>query len=113
VPVLAKLRQLPPSIANVLLVVVPGADARLVDVDGALRAVRQRADRKDEAYFEARGLGDSRGFYERFLRLGAVIAWAEAAAGERRTTVWVNRSARIAVPPRALRAVTRAISEGS
>jgi len=59
-----------------------------------------------EVYFTRRGFNGTRDFYDRFLRLGAVVTWPEGAAA----TAWVNRSARIAVPDRALRACLAALA---
>ncbi len=100
---LAKLRQLPPSVPNAVVLAIEGSDAQSVDVGSGVRAVRARADRKDEAFLVSRGFEGSRGFYELFLRLGAVLVWSEGADGDKRTALWVNRSARIAVPERAAR----------
>ena len=101
---LAKLRQLPPSAANAVLLAIDGDTAAAIDVDAVVRTLRSRADAKDEPYFARRGLEGSRGFYERFLRLGGVLVWCEAAAGDARASLWINRSARIALPERAIRA---------
>jgi hypothetical protein len=103
-PLLAKLRQLPPSAPNVLLVAIDGPTAEALDVAAATRALRARADAKDETFFEKRGFEGTRGFYERFLRLSAVLVWCENAAGDARAALWTNRSARIALPERAGRA---------
>ena len=108
-PILAKLRQLPPGVPNALLISVEGPDAAALDVPTAVRALRARADARDEEFFARRGLEGSRRFYERFLRLGAVIVLADEAAGEARATAWPNPSARIAVPARALRACLAAL----
>ncbi len=108
-PLLTKLRQLPPSIANALLVAIDGDPAGEQEVGLAIRALRARADRKDEAFFTGRGFGGTRDFYDRFLRLGAVLVWCEAAPGAGRASAWINRSARIAVPTRALQACVRAL----
>lgn len=102
--VLGKLRQLPPSVPNLLLIAVE-SQAADVDVSAAVRALRARADAKDEAYFAFRGIDGTRAFYERLLRLGGVIAWCETAVGDRRATSWANRSARIAVSESTTRAV--------
>ena len=102
--VLAKLRQLPPSAPNALLVAIEGESAGALDVTAATRALRARADAKDEAFFVTRGLEGTRYFYERYLRLGAVLVWCEAAAGDARAALWTNRSARIPLPGRAARA---------
>jgi len=103
-PLLAKLRQLPPSAPNVVLVAIEGDTAAALDVAALTLALRSRADAKDETFFSARGFEGTRGFYERYLRLGAVLVWCEAAAGAARVGLWINRSARIAVPERAARA---------
>jgi len=103
-PLLGKLRQLPPSVPNVVVVAVDGEAADAFDVAAATRALRARADAKDAAFFAARGFDGTRGFYERYLRLGAVLTWCEDADGDARAASWVNPSARIAVPDRALRA---------
>lgn len=103
-PFLAKLRQLPPSVPNLLLVAVDGDHAEALDVATTARELRQLADRKAEAFFVARGFSGTRDFYDRYLRLGAVITWAEAADGDARAAAWINRSARIALPERAVRA---------
>jgi hypothetical protein len=105
----AKLRQLPPSVANALLLAVDGSDAAAVDVAGTVRALRARADAKDEAFFAARGFAGTRDFYERFLRLGSVLTWCESASGNERAALWTNRSARIPLPSRAATACLAAL----
>jgi hypothetical protein len=109
--VLAKLRQLPPSVPNALLVAVEGA-TEVLDVDAAARALRARADAKDEAFFETRGFDGSRGFYERYLRLSAVFVTAEDADGDARAALWFNRSARIVMPERPARAALASLRGG-
>ena len=103
-PILAKLRQLPPSVPNAVLLAIDGDTAADLDIDAIIRTLRARADGKDEEFFTKRGLDGRRGFYERFLRLSGVVVWCEAAAGDARASVWINPSARIALPERAIRA---------
>ncbi len=103
-PLLAKLRQLPPSIPNVVLMAIEGDSAEAFDVAGAARALRARADTRDDAFFATRGFENARAFYQRYLRLGAVLLFSEGATGDGRATMWINRSARIPVPERSLRA---------
>lgn len=100
---LVKLRQLPPSVPNVVLVASdrPASD---IDVAGSVRALRDRADAKDDDFFARRGLESARGFYERFLRLSAVVNWCDEAVGVERAMLWTNPSARIPLPERAARA---------
>ncbi|MFI5225300.1 MAG: hypothetical protein ACHQ3P_01345 [Candidatus Limnocylindrales bacterium] len=93
--ILAKLRQLPPSVPNVVVLAIGGPTATALDVDRAIRSLRSRADRKGEAFFIDRGFASSRAFHERSLRLAAVITWSEDAGGDERASLWVNASARI------------------
>ena len=109
---LAKLRQLPPSVPNAVVVAIDGDDAAAFDVDAATRALRSRADARDDAFFTSRGLDGARGFNQRYLRLGAVLVWCEGASGEARTSLWTNRSARIALPERAIRACVDCLRAG-
>ncbi len=102
-PLLAKLRQLPPSAANVVLFAVEGDGADATAIASTAQALRTRADAKDEAFFAARGYRDAREFYQRFLRLGAAIVWSEDAASDSRADAWINPSARIPISQRALR----------
>ena len=109
---LAKLRQLPSSMPNVLLIAIEGAGAPAFEVASATRALRARADAKDDAFFTAHGFDGARGFYQRYLRLGAVMVWCEEAGGEDRAVLWSNASARIAVPARAARACLTCLRAG-
>ena len=101
---LAKLRQLPKESANVLVVIADDQGPDASTLDAVARSLRQRADRRDETVLVGAGVRDSRAFYGRFLRLSAVIVWAESGAGDRRAEPWTNPSARHHVSPPALRA---------
>ena len=102
--ILAKLRQLPPSVPNALLIAIEGDNAAAVDVDGAIRGLRERALVNDDDFFSRGGLRGTREFNLRYRRLGAVIVWCEAARSDARAASWTNASARIPVPARAMRA---------
>ena len=78
--VLAKLRQLPPSVPNAVLLSVADVDPAELDVGAAAKLLRGRADARDEAFFADRGLSGTRAFYERFLRLGGVFVLNDAGA---------------------------------
>jgi hypothetical protein len=112
-PLLTKLRQLPPSVPNALLVAIEGASAQALDVATATATLRATADARDDAFFAARGFETSRAFYQIYLRLGGVFVWCEAAGGEARGAVWINRSARIPLPDRAVRACLARLRESS
>ncbi|MGH2379867.1 MAG: hypothetical protein ACRDG7_01450 [Candidatus Limnocylindria bacterium] len=111
-PLMAKLRQLPASAPNVVLLAIEGDGADAIDVGAATRALRTRADAKDEAFFGSRGFDGTRGFYQRYLRLSAVLAWCEGATGDARAALWTNRSARIPLPERAARACVVCLRAG-
>lgn len=107
---LGKLRQLPPSKPNGVILAIEADNANEYDITAAVRTLRTRADAKDEALFSARGFSGARGFYERFLRLGSVIVWAEGAARDSRVSIWSNPSARTPISSKALRAVAHSLS---
>lgn len=109
---LAKLRQLPSGAANAVLLAVDGSRADAESVESAVRAIRHRADRREDEFFHARGFDGARGFYELFLRLGGVFVFAEAAPPDTRAGLWLNRSARIALPDRPARASLRVLRTG-
>jgi hypothetical protein len=109
---LSKLRQLPPSVPNAVLVAIEGDSAEAFDVAAAIRGLRARADAKDDPFFASRGFKGTRDFYQHLLRLGGVLVWCEGAAGNARVTLWSNRSARIALPERAARACLACLRAG-
>ena len=108
--ILGKLRQLPPSVPNALLVAADASSAAVLDVSAAIRLLRDRADARDEAFFASRGFPTPRAFYDRFLRLGGVIAWSERSDATPRAVLWTNASARIALPPKLARAAVTALT---
>jgi len=99
-PLLTKVRQLPPSRANAVVLALESRSAAS-DVAATVRELRERADRTDDAFFASRGFDGARAFHQRLLRLGGVIAWRDGAGAD----LWLNRSARIPLPEAATRAV--------
>jgi hypothetical protein len=106
---LAKLHQLPSGVPNAVLLAIESGPADATDVDTAVRSLRSRADQRDDAFFAARDFDGARGFYDLFLRLGGVFVFSESAPGEGRAALWVNRSARSALPDRVARACLQAL----
>jgi hypothetical protein len=112
--IVAKLRQLPPSVPNALVLAIEGPSAGALDVAAATALLRARADARDEAFFGNRGLTGSRAFYERYLRLGRVVTWCEAATtSDGRAASWANPLARIAIDPRAADACLACLRAGA
>ena len=102
--ILAKLRQLPPSVPNALLLAIEGERPAAFDVDEAIRGLRELALVNNDDFLSHRGLSGTREFNLRYRRLGAVVAWSEAASGDARVASWMNASARMPIPSRAMRA---------
>jgi hypothetical protein len=101
IALLGKLRQLPADAANAVLVAIDGALPSEDEVASAMRSLRQRANRRDDAFFSGRGFADARDFHARFLRLGALFVAARGGAGAR---AWSNAEARRQLPDGALTA---------
>lgn len=106
--ILGKLRQLPPSASNVLVVVLAG-DAPPPDPAPVLHDIRARADRRDDEGFRTHGLADAAAVHAGLLRLAAVVAISEAATGGIRERTWPNAGARIPLPDATLRAFVAAL----
>jgi hypothetical protein len=106
---LGKLRQLPPSVSNVLVVAVEGPDGA-PDPGPTVRELRTRADRRDDPFFTARGVAGAAAFHAGLLRLAAVVAWTEGARDGARVAAWSNAGARIPLPEATLRAVLAALA---
>lgn len=102
--VVTKLRQLPPALPTVLLISVDASVTSDVALTAAVREVRSRADAGDPAILSLARLEGRRAFYQRFLRLGAVLAWAEMAPAPARVAAWINPSAQLVVPRPAITA---------
>ena len=108
---LAKLRQLPPSVPNVLALALE-AEVTSDAIAVAATGLRTRADARDPWLLARAGADGPRAFYERYLRLGAVLAWPLGTTSGARAAQWRNPSARIAVPVAALNAVVAALDGG-
>lgn len=105
--VATKLRQLPPGLPTVLVIAV--GDPSAIPLDEVIRTVRARADAGDPGLLSLGSFDTARAFYQRFLRLGAIIVWCESAVGDGRAAMWVNPSAQLVVPDAALRACLAAL----
>ena len=83
------------------------------DAAPIVRELRARADRRDDAWFAARGLADAATFHQGVLRLSALLTWTEPLGGTSGASSWTNTGARIALEAAALRAIERALRDGS
>ncbi|HET8568563.1 MAG TPA: hypothetical protein VFM93_06220 [Candidatus Limnocylindria bacterium] len=99
-----KLGQLPPSIANVLIVGGPGTPPEALPL--AVAWLDERAARRDDAAFVARGLAGARDYARRAQRLSAAIAVSEGGAPQ----VWRNPRARHPLPEDLARALVATLT---
>ena len=107
--ILAKLRQLPPSAANVLVIAVDD-DRGAPDPAPVMRDLVLRADRRQDACSAALDQGWAQAFHAGLLRLAAVLTWAEAAETAARVSFWANPGARISLPDATIRALRAALA---
>jgi len=101
-----KLRQLPASMPNALLV---ATELALTEdhITAATRLLKSRSDVKDDDFFARRGLQSAREFYAQYLRLSGVLVLDE------RTAVFSpNREARHPLSSEAVAALTSTLSTG-
>ena len=95
----AKLRQMPPSAVNVLLVGVdadPGGD---LDAVTPIKYLIQRAEARHDEFFTQRGFHDARDFLRAFQRLSGLLLradWYDAPASS--AALWLNPRARHPLP---------------
>ena len=96
-----KVRQMPPSIVNLLWLSSDGPAAE-DDLSAAATALRQLAERKADDFFTRRGYESVSDFQRAYVRLSGVIwRWT----GE--PVVWLNPLARHKAPPEIITAIRR------
>lgn len=102
-----KLRQMPPSVVNALVIYgKPGEPGIPLDVAAAMASLRTTAEGKDDAYFTRRGLDGSRDYLRQSLKLSAVLYRAGAAM----PASWMNPQARHPLPPEVRTALPRSLA---
>jgi hypothetical protein len=105
--VLAKMRQLPPRIPNVIaLVRVAGSGEGVAAV---ARQLKLQADRREDRVFARAGFVGARDFYARYLRASAIVAVDDVPGGG--GELWSNPEARSPLPTDATVALMRALTD--
>ena len=107
--ILGKLRQLPPSRANLLILTLPEDVGEPLDLGALMQALRSRADRRDDRWFAARGIADAASFHQGVLRLSAVVTWCERPPDASQAAMWLNPAARIGLDAAAARGLGAAL----
>lgn len=96
-----KVRQMPPSIPN-LLWLVAGDAISGAELEAAALSLRQAAERKDEAFFTRRGFASAAAFRKQFQRLSGLVSRTPPGFA-----LWLNPVARHPAPPAITRAIER------
>jgi hypothetical protein len=95
----AKLRQLPPSIANVVFIGCDDAPPTALDVAALMARLRALAERKDDEFFARRGLQDAAEYLRQLQRLSAtilIVGWMRSDGGA--ASLWGNPQAKHPLP---------------
>lgn len=104
----AKLGQLQPATINIILVGVDISSDVPLDPANTLATLRNRAESKDDEYFQHHNFHDSRDFLRQFQRLSAVVCrtdWMSLGGGS--TQLWTNPLARHPLSPELRRVLAR------
>lgn len=105
-----KLRQLPPSSTNLVVVGTEGGTAQF-DIDQAMRHMRALAESKDAAFFARSGFTSASDFFRMFYRLSGVMLLSGWETQEQsRLDTWINPQAKHSIAPDVLKAVIRALA---
>lgn len=92
-----KLRQMPPSIPNLLWIAAEDAAGAALDLPAAMKRLLQRVEAGDEALLARHTIADRADFFAGWLRLSGVLVRA-ARAGAAASQLWANRQAKHPLP---------------
>ena len=98
-----KLRQMPPSAVNVLLVGVSASAPTELDPATAIKRLIQRAEAKQSDFFSERGFRDARDFLRALQRLSGLLLranWRDPSVSSP-PSLWLNPQARHPLPAEA------------
>jgi hypothetical protein len=99
---LYKLGQMQPGMPNLLVIHTRQELARSLDLSRLMQDIKTRAEGKEPSFYEVSRYANPAAFYKDFLHLSAILLWGTSQS----TQVWVNRQARPALAPEALRLVS-------
>lgn len=88
-----KLRQMPPSIPNLLWMSLEDAAGVTLDLPAVMKTLLQRVEARDDALLARHGFADRADFFAGWLRLSGVLVRADTAAA-----LWPNPQARHPLP---------------
>lgn len=96
-----KVRQMPPSIVNLLWLIAEGEIAE-ADLTDAAITLRQLAERKAEDFFTRRGFKSAADFLKQYRQLSGIVLRQSS-----RHVLWLNSLARHEAPPDIVTAIRR------
>jgi len=103
----AKLRQMPPSRAN-LLVIATDEQTEMPDIGAAMKLLLATVDRRDLDFLMRHGFRDARDFFSSYLRLSGILTgWSSASQPEDRSALWLNSQAKHPLAPDLCRLLRR------
>lgn len=92
-----KLRQMPPSIPNLLWIAAEDEAGAVLDLPAAMKRLLQRVEAWDEALLARHNFADRADFFAGWLRLSGVLIRA-AREGAATSQCWANRQAKHPLP---------------
>ena len=103
---LYKLGQMQPGMPNLLVIRTSPELARSLDLDRLMQEIKTRAEGKDPSFYAISRYASPAAFYKDFLHLSGIVLWAASPEAQ----VWVNKQARPALAPEALRLVSSLVA---
>jgi hypothetical protein len=103
---LYKLGQMQPGMPNLLVIHTRQELARSLDLSRLMQEIKTRAEGKDPSFYEISRYASPAAFYKDFLHLSGILLWAASPE----TQLWVNKQARPALAPEALRLVSSLVA---
>jgi hypothetical protein len=91
----AKLPQMPPSLINILVLAAEEGTYTGADLADAVRLLQDRAERKDDEFFQRRGALGARDFLRHYSRISAIRLTTPGAL----PVLWLHPQARHPLPP--------------
>jgi hypothetical protein len=104
---LAKLGQMQPGMANLLVIYTHDELAKSIDLGGLMQGLKTRVEGKDPFFYAASRYTSPAAFYKDFLHISGVLLWAINAQ------VWINKQARPTLPENVLRLISSLASNAS
>jgi hypothetical protein len=102
---LYKLGQMQPGMPNLLVVHAGDEQARRIDLNRFMQAVKTRAEARDPAFYTTARYTSPAAFYKDFLHLSAVMLWTAE------PQLWVNKQARPGLEEKVLKLLSTLMSQ--